>query len=241
MRWPIRRSIAPPAVVLALLAAACTAEFLVGEGTSTGTTAQAGPDDGGIISPGTSSGSPTTAGPGSTGGTTVGLEGSSTYGVTSHAESTGPGATTSGVAETMTDETGGFSPFADCFEHGKLGCEELPQCDLLDVTCWADPCHPAAPDACASLNFAECHEAPIGVCLWEGPEGRGVCAFSPCTELVFATCAEQPGCAWDGEPEGGTCVFLECPDCWELEADLCEVTEGCRWFPDPMRCAPDPV
>lgn len=233
--------------MLALVLAGCTAEFLVGDGTGTTTASPGGPVEGGsgLASSSGSDGhatathEPVTDGGATSSATTeVGASSTSSSDVTT----TGSVESTTTVAETTGDPTGGGSPFSDCFVVGPLDCVDLPQCDLFGgTTCWADPCHPDAPDACSMQDYAGCSEAPIAVCVWDGPMVGGACHFDPCAALAFADCNEQPGCVWDGDMETGTCGFAECPACWELGADACDTTDGCRWFPTQMKCAPDPI
>jgi hypothetical protein len=224
--------------IAALLApAACTADFLVGEGGSSGSSSST------TLPAGTSGDTI-----GSAEGTGTGASGSSSGG--EGGSSTGASTTTGEPGSTTTDPTGepttttevpttgattiGDGPGACAAIDNADGCEVVPACDWYATDqCFVDACHPDAAALCSELGADACLASPI--CVWN--EAELACLLPDCIELPYGDCTGLGACVWLGDMRTGHCEAIDCPACWELEMPGCGRTPGCTWIEG--ACVPD--
>ena len=244
--------------VVLLFASACTADFLIGDGTSEGgssgnaegsptstleggPTSASGAEEATTNEPtttGAMTGDPTTGEPtGDPSGDPSGDPTTTTEPTGDPTLETGVEATLEGGVETTTTggDTGGG--VLDCAETSLGDCEDLAACDLYGEgemqVCWADPCHPDAYTTCDGLGMDGCELAPL--CHWEGDIETGSCAAATCGELEMAACLDEPACTW----LEAMCFEIECPPCGEYGMEMCAATDGCTWHDVGEICVTD--
>ena len=240
--------------VALLFASACTADFLIGDGTSEGgssgnaegsptSTLEGGPTSASGAEEATTN-EPTTSGAVTSDPTTGEPTGDPSGDPTTTTEPTGDPTLETGVEATLeggveTTTTGGDTGggVLDCAETSLGDCEDLAACDLYGEgemqVCWADPCHPDAYTTCDGLGMDGCELAPL--CHWEGDIETGSCAAATCGELEMAACLDEPACTW----LEAMCFEIECPPCGEYGMEMCAATEGCTWHDVGEICVTD--
>lgn len=217
-----------------LLATACTADFLVGDGgSSTGAVGSESSVGTPSSSEGSQSGS-TTGGSASTTDTGVGattLEGSSS------GEPTGGAGSTSQGSDGGSSSSGGVAVdgLDACLATDNPDtCEAHPACDFDDgLGCFPDVCHGDLAAWCGELDGDTCLAVPV--CQWQ--PGEAACVTWTCIEVGYEDCLSTPACAWLGDMATGHCEAQDCPTCYGLEMPGCAENVACSWVEGV--CVPD--
>jgi hypothetical protein len=218
-----------------VLATACTADFLVGDGgSSTGAV-------GSETSAGTPSGS---GGEGSQSGPTTGGSASATDTDASATTLAGSssGETTGGVGSTSQGSDGSSSSggvpvdgLDACLATDNPDtCEADPACDFDDgLGCFPDICHGDLAAWCGAFDGDACLAVPV--CQWL--PGEVACVTWTCMEVGYEDCLSTPACAWLGDMATGHCEAQDCPTCYGLEMPGCAENVACSWVEGV--CVPD--